>query len=192
MDPLLFRQFEFVDLVTHQVQNSKKPKKLHLQLLITFGFDIFAIQSNFLTRSETSRLSSFIVSLFLQFLDILQVFFTCSHEILKFFGQLISCFGPTAGVDQLFIGNAWVIPTLEIKKRVLHASIFRVIISEFCHRQKPRLVVLFIINKGSKVSFYYAVLPLSLAVGLKVEDGRKSQFDAQKVAQGGPELGREY
>ena len=71
MDPPLFRQFEFVGLATHRVQNSKKPKKLRLQLPIAFGFDIFAIQPNLLAKSVTSRLSSFIVGLFLQFLNVL-------------------------------------------------------------------------------------------------------------------------
>ena len=71
MDPPLFWQFEFVGLAIHQVQNSKRPKKFRLQLLIAFGFDIFAVQPNFLARSVTSRLSSFIVSLFLQFLGVL-------------------------------------------------------------------------------------------------------------------------
>ena len=71
MNSPLFWQFEFVGLATHQVQNSKKPKELRLQLLIAFGFDIFAVQPKFLTGSVTSRLSSFIVSSFLQFLNVL-------------------------------------------------------------------------------------------------------------------------
>ena len=51
---------------------------------------------------------------------------------------------------------------------------------------------MFTINKASKVIFYHTVLPLSLAVGLRLEGGREPPFDTQKVAQGGPELGREY
>ena len=49
MDPSLFRQFEFVCLASHQVQNSKRPKEFRLELLIVFDFNIFAIQPNFLT-----------------------------------------------------------------------------------------------------------------------------------------------
>ena len=71
MDPPLFRQFEFLGLATHQVQNSKKPKEFRVQLPIAFGFDIFVFQLNLLAKSITSRLSSFIVGLFLQFLCVL-------------------------------------------------------------------------------------------------------------------------
>ena len=56
-----------VGLANHWVQNSKKPKKLRLQLPITFGLDIFAVQLNLLARSVTFRLSSFIIGSFLQF-----------------------------------------------------------------------------------------------------------------------------
>ena len=70
MDPSSFQQFKFVGLAIHRVQNLKRPKKLRLQLPIAFGFDIFAIQLN-LIRSVTSRLNSFIVGLFWQFLGML-------------------------------------------------------------------------------------------------------------------------
>ena len=43
-------------------------------------------------------------------------------------------------------------------------------------------MVLFVINKSSKVSFNSTVLPLSLAVGLRLEGGREPPFDAEKVA----------
>ena len=66
MDPLSFRQFKFVGLASHQVQNSKRPKELRFQLSIAFRFDIFAIQLNLVAGSITFRLSSFIVGLFLQ------------------------------------------------------------------------------------------------------------------------------
>ena len=69
MDFLSFRQFEFVGLATQQVQNSKRPKELRLQLLITFSFDIFAVQPNLVAETITSRLSSIIVDLLLQFLS---------------------------------------------------------------------------------------------------------------------------
>ena len=71
MDPLLFQQFEFVGLATHQVQNLKRPKELHLQLPVAFGFDLFTVQPNFLAGSITFRLSSFIVGSFLQSLGVI-------------------------------------------------------------------------------------------------------------------------
>ena len=105
MDPPSFWKFEFVGLATHQVQNLKKPKELRFQLPISFGFDIFAIQTNLLAGSVIARLSSFIVGSFLQFLNMLWVFSTCSYGIPKFLDQLISCFGFEVGIDVLFIGN---------------------------------------------------------------------------------------
>ena len=53
------------------MQNSKKSIELRLQLPIAFGFDIFAIQLNVFVESITSRLSFFIVDLFLEFLGVL-------------------------------------------------------------------------------------------------------------------------
>ena len=69
---------------------------------------------------------------------------------------------------------------------------FHVIINEFRHRSEPHPVVLFVINKVSKVSFYHAILLLSLAVGPKMESGRELSFDAQELVQGRPELKHEY
>ena len=131
MDTLSFQQFKFVGLAIHQMQNSKKPKELCLQLLIAFGFDIFAVQPNFFARSVTFRLSSFIVGLFLQFLSMLQVFSVCSHKISKFLSQLISCFELGVRVNIFFIGNARVLPIVELKRRILYAGVFCIIISKF-------------------------------------------------------------
>ena len=137
MDLLSFRQFKFIGLATHQVQNLKKLKKLRLQLLIAFGFDIFTFQPNFLAKSITSRLGSFIMGLFLQFLGILQVLSACSHKIPKFLDQLINCFGPGVGVDVFFIGNVWVISTVKLERHMPRITVFHIIISKFYHRQEP-------------------------------------------------------
>ena len=134
MDPLLFWQFEFVGLVIYQIQNLKRPKELHVQLLNTFDLNIFAVQPNFLVGKVTSGLNSFIVGSFLQFLDVLQIFSICSYKITKFLDQLINCFTSEVGVDFFFIGNASMVPVVELKKCVTYAGIFRVIISKFCHR----------------------------------------------------------
>ena len=188
----LFQQFKFVGLATYQMQDSKNPKKLRLQLLLVFSFDIFTIQPNFLTENVTFRLSSFIIGSFLQFLSVLQVFSIYNYKIPKFLGQLISCFGLGAEVGIFLVENAWVVPAIELERHIPHNSVFCIIISEFCYKEEPRQVIFFIINKSSKVSSYCAILPLSLAVDLRVEDGREPPFDAQKVAQGRPKLNCEY
>ena len=96
------------------------------------------------------------------------------------------------GVNVFFIENTWVLLTVELKRRIPYTGVFCVIISKFRYRQEPCPVVLFVINKGFKVSFHCAVLLFSLAIGLRVEDNRESLFDSQKVAQEEPELRREY
>ena len=42
------------------------------------------------------------------------------------------------------------------------------------------------------MSFHHTILLLSLAIGLRVQGGKKLLFDAQKVVQGELELGYEY
>ena len=192
MDPPLFQQFKFVSLATYPVQYSKSSKELRFQLLIIFGFDIFTAQLNFLAGSIISRLSSFIVSSFLQFLSMLQVLSLCNYKIPKFFGQPISYFGPGAGVNVLFVENAWVVLAVELKKHISYANMVCVIISDLCYGQEPCSVVPFVINKSSKVNFYYAILLLSLAVGLRVKGGRMLLFYVQEVVQVRLKLEREY
>ena len=41
---------------------------------------------------------------------------------------------PEAGVDVLFVGNAWVVPAVKLEKHVPYAGVFCVIISEFRYR----------------------------------------------------------
>lgn len=47
-----------------------RPKNFRLQLLIAFSSDIYIVQLNLLTESVTSKLSSFIIASFLQFLNV--------------------------------------------------------------------------------------------------------------------------
>ena len=56
------------------MQNSKRFKKLCFQLLVLVDFDVFAVQSNFITRGIALKFDAFIVSLFLKFLDTVEVF----------------------------------------------------------------------------------------------------------------------
>ena len=167
-------------------------KKLRFQLPIIFRFNIFAVQPNHLTGSITFRLSSFIMVSFLLFLGVLYFFSLCSYKIPKFFGQLISCFRLGEEVDVLFVGNTQVVPKIKLERHVPRAGVFRIIISKFHYAQEPCSVILFVINKDSKVSFHGTILLLNLAVGLEVEGGREPLFDAQEEVQGGPKLRCEY
>ena len=51
------------------------------------------------------------------------------------------------------------------------ASIFGIIISKLCHKKKLYLIILFKINKSSKIGFYYFILSLNLAIYWKIESG---------------------
>ena len=73
------------------------------------------------------------------------------------------------------------ISAIELEKCVVNTSIFGIIISKLRYGKKPCLIILFKDNKSSKVSFHCTILPLSLAVRLRVEGGRKSPFDAEEI-----------
>ena len=98
---------------------------------------------------------------------------------------------PGSKVGVFFKGDAGVITTVELKRCVASTRILGVIISEFRHWQKSSPIVLLPIDKGSKVGFYGAILPLSLAVGLGVRSGRETSLDTQEITQRGPKLRRE-
>ena len=58
------------------------------------------------------------------------------------------------------------ISTVKLKKYIAGVSIFGIIISKLCYRKKLYLVILFEINKDSKVSFYYTILSFDLIICL--------------------------
>ena len=61
------------------------------------------------------------------------------------------------------------------------ASIPGIIVSKLRYWWKPGLVILFEVDKCSKVGFYSAILPLGLTVCLMVERGWEPPFDSKKV-----------
>ena len=83
-------------------------------------------------------------------------------------------------IKVFFVRNTRVIPVIEFKKHVASASIFGIIISKFRHKKKPCLVILFEIDKSSKISFYYTILLFNLIVCLWIKGGGKSLLDAKE------------
>ena len=73
------------------------------------------------------------------------------------------------------------VAAVQLKGCVAGASVFRIIISEFSHRKESCLVVLLEGDKGTEVGFHRAVLPLDLAVSLRVEGCGKAPFDSEEV-----------
>ena len=60
--------------------------------------------------------------------------------------------------------------------------ILDVVVSELSYWQKPSPVILLIINKRFEVYLHGAVLPLGLAVCLRMKGGRKLLLDIKRVA----------
>lgn len=56
-----------------------------------------------------------------------------------------------------------------------------IIIHKFCYRQELCVIVLFSIDKGTKISFYYAILFLSLAIYLRIKYSKKLLLNTKKV-----------
>ena len=84
MDFPLFRKLQLVRLFSDRIEYPERPKKLCFQLLVTFGLDIFAVQPNFFARGVAPRLGSLIVSLFLKFLGMMEVFPANNHQFSGF------------------------------------------------------------------------------------------------------------
>ena len=73
------------------------------------------------------------------------------------------------------------ISTIELKKYVVGNDILGVIVGKLHYEKKLCLIILLKVDKNSKVNFYYTILPLSLAIYLQVEDGRKSLLDIKEI-----------
>ena len=53
---------------------------------------------------------------------------------------------------------------IKFKKYISNTSIFGVIIDQLSYKKKLYLIILFKINKSSKIGLYYIILFLSLAI----------------------------
>ncbi len=76
--PFLWKLY-FVSLLAHRMQYPKKSNEFSLEFPIPLGFDVFAIQPNFVARGIASRLRILIVILLLKLLCMLEVLFADSH-----------------------------------------------------------------------------------------------------------------
>lgn len=61
------------------------------------------------------------------------------------------------------------IAAIELEKYMTNASIFRIIIYKFDHQKLLSLIFLLIIDKNTKVSLYAVILPLNLAINMRIE-----------------------
>ena len=73
------------------------------------------------------------------------------------------------------------ISAIELERHLFCTGVSYVIINKFFYRYEFCLIVLFIINKDFEISFYYAVLLLSLVISLKVKNSRRFLLNAQEI-----------
>lgn len=74
------------------------------------------------------------------------------------------------------------VAVVDIERRVAGVRIFGVVVNKLSYWQKPSPVILLIINKRFEVCLHSAVLPLGLAVCLRMNGSRKLLLDVKKVA----------
>ncbi len=60
-------------------------KELGLKLAILFGFNVFAIQPNFITKNIALGLHNFVIGLFLKLLSMVEVISIYNHLFLEFY-----------------------------------------------------------------------------------------------------------
>ena len=75
------------------------------------------------------------------------------------------------------------VAVVQLERRVAGACILGVVISKLSYWQEPCPIILLKIDKDSKISFHCAVLPLRLAVCLRVKGNGEPPLDAKKVAE---------
>ena len=73
------------------------------------------------------------------------------------------------------------ISAIKLKKCVAAASIFSVVVSKFHHRKKSCPIILLEIDKGLEIGFHRIILPLCLAVRLRVESNGESPLNTKEI-----------
>ena len=61
------------------------------------------------------------------------------------------------------------------------ADILGIVVSKLRHEKKSCPIILLEVDKGFEVGFYHTILPLNLAVCLRVEDSRESPLDVKEI-----------
>ena len=74
------------------------------------------------------------------------------------------------------------ISAIELERCVAGAGILGIVVSKLRHGKKSCPIILLKVDEGLEVGFYHTILPLSLAVRLRVEGGEESLLDAKEIA----------
>ena len=73
------------------------------------------------------------------------------------------------------------ISAIELERCVAGAGIFGIVVSKFRHGKKSCPIILLEVDKNLEVGFHHTILPLSLAIHLRVEDDGESLLDAEEI-----------
>ena len=68
-----------VGLLPYRLYHFERPEKLGFQFLILFGFNVFDVQLNLLTRRIASRFHIFVMSILLKLLGMAKVLSVNNH-----------------------------------------------------------------------------------------------------------------
>ena len=74
------------------------------------------------------------------------------------------------------------ISAIELEKCVAGAGILGIVVSELRHKKKSCPIILLKVDKSSEVGFYRTILPLSLAIRLRMKGGGESLLDVEEIA----------
>lgn len=86
-------------------------------------------------------------------------------------------------IEVFFIRGLGVETAVKLKRYMTNTDVFYIIVSKFGHRKKLGQIILFVINKNSKIDLHCTILSLGLAISLKIKSSRKLLLDPKKVAE---------
>ena len=78
------RKLSLVGLLPNIVEHSEQLKELCLQLPVVLGLNILIVQPNSLAGSVALGFGSFIMSSFLKFLGMVEIFLAYTHQLFEF------------------------------------------------------------------------------------------------------------
>ena len=94
-------------------------------------------------------------------------------------------------VDFFLVWYPRVVAAVQLERCMTGVCILGIVVRKLGHWQKSYLVILFKVDKGSKICLYCTVLAFGLTVYLRVERGRKFLFNSEEVTKRRPKLQNE-
>ena len=70
---------------------------------------------------------------------------------------------------------------INFKKLVVNIAILYIIVGKLYYKKKQYLIILFKVNKGSKIGFYYIILPFCPFNYFQVNDKKKFLCNIKKI-----------